>query len=344
MYDPVVRLLMIVMSTISAVGSLSIILTYLLFKKMREKKLIELMFYVSLSNFGTSIGSAMGIPRDGSALCWFQGIATNIFTLSSIFWTVVIALSLNRIVATAQMLDITPLVHLFCWILPAAISLVPISQVRYGSLGKEWCFYNARDDDFPDWNLAVWDWVGFYLWVFGSMIVILAIYVKIMGQRFLQLTHQRVADKLFNKLTYYPIMIMLCWTPAAIYDALDKVEDESKQNGIGNIITTTLACSQGVLVSSTFWIQNYDYVFGDASSKKAISSDGITGTNLFDSYNSVSEPLEQDARTSEMTNSIFGNSTKQVPEVGFDIPLYRGTNSTISKAETRRTGGDSIFV
>jgi len=74
----------------------------------------------------------MGTPLNHSSSCYFEGIVTNVFTLSSVFWCVLITFLLNTIVNKARPFEIKKWMHLLCWGLPVLLTLLPFTKTNYG--------------------------------------------------------------------------------------------------------------------------------------------------------------------------------------------------------------------
>ena len=108
-------LAMCIVSTVSIVACGTILYSYWLFPDLFKKQIHQVIFYISLSNFLNAFGAMMGDPIDGSAACLFQALDTNIFTLSSITWNVVLNYMMYEIVNGGNY-TINYVTHLICWV------------------------------------------------------------------------------------------------------------------------------------------------------------------------------------------------------------------------------------
>ena len=78
---------MVVCSGASILGCLTVVVSILVFSRYYLRKAsMEILLYMFISNLLTSAGSLVGEPEDCSSICWFEGIVTNVFTLSSVLW------------------------------------------------------------------------------------------------------------------------------------------------------------------------------------------------------------------------------------------------------------------
>ena len=98
-------------SAISCVSCLPAIISLLIFPELQSKTYYQMIFYLNIAVLFTSCGSLVGEPVDESAACWFEGIMTNIFTLSSVFWTVIISWMIFSIVVFEKQVKINYFVH-----------------------------------------------------------------------------------------------------------------------------------------------------------------------------------------------------------------------------------------
>jgi hypothetical protein len=238
-------------SILSAVCSATIIMAYALIPAVRKRKYFAALFYIGISNFITSLGSSFGFVRDDSPECWMQGIVTNVFSLSSIAWTVVVSLILNHAVTRAEMLEITPQMHVVCWGLPAIVTSLPLIELKFSSSGgKYWCFYVSEDQNYPYYKLVLWRWAGFFFWMLLGVVVILFLFIVADQKKAKLFTESAYLIRFVEKLRYYPMVIVICWLPGGIYDSVPY------NSRYVNIATTTLGCLHGTLVAVIFWAQN----------------------------------------------------------------------------------------
>ena len=252
---------MTIVSIISVITSASIVASYLLFFDTLYKQTNQAIFFLSLSTMLTCMGSSFGTPPDNTAACWFEGIGTTIFTLSSIFWCVVIDYMLYAIIIGKPYV-ITTTTHILCWGFPTLVALLPLINARYGNPdNSSWCFV-ADDDRTPAYGILMWTWVSYYSWiwlsVFAMVFLLLRIYMlthKIQREHTLQ-----AINKVIRKLILYPPIIILCWILATVYDSIvantasgDDMYYYSFSDQMLNITSSIMACSQGVLITFAFW-------------------------------------------------------------------------------------------
>jgi hypothetical protein len=286
-------------SGLSAVCSATIILAYALVPVVRTRKYFEALFYIGISNFLTSVGSSFGFVREDSPECWVQGIMTNVFTLSSIAWTVVVSLMLYYAVNRAEMLKITPLMHLICWGLPVAVTCLPLMELEFSSSdGRYWCFYESDNEDYPYLRLVLWEWVGFYFWVLFGVAVILCLFLVTSQKKAKLFTESAYLIKFVEKLKFYPIIIVICWLPSGIYDSVPYY------SRFVNIATTTLGCLHGTLVAAVFWTQNYRVMQTLRRDSSASEDLGVTLSSVGSHTQSpMFEEGEEDAEQNEFRDS-----------------------------------------
>lgn len=213
-------LFMIIPSSFSAALSVSVVITLLMFRRktLLRKPYLQIILYIFISNSLTSIGSSVGFPRDGSALCWFQGITTNVFTLSSCLWTLLIPFVLMRIL-NAKMrttaVTVSLYFHVLCWGIPIFVTLLPLLNMTYGS-PPGWCWI-VDTNDTPAWAPRLWYWVSYYIWIWisitGSIFANGVVFFKLQQ---VEAVTRSTFQPIFYDLAIYNLIIALCWmVPAA---------------------------------------------------------------------------------------------------------------------------------
>jgi hypothetical protein len=133
---------MFAFSFLSTVSTFCVLVTLFIFRKdLRRKPTTPIIFNIFISNFLTSIGSLPGVPIDQSFGCWFEGFVTNVFTLSSMFWTVVITWMMYCTIANTSLDYNHVLVSLLCWGVPVLATFLPFINSSYGAPdGEGWCW------------------------------------------------------------------------------------------------------------------------------------------------------------------------------------------------------------
>lgn len=212
--------LMFGISLTSALACLSILISYFLFwTHLMRKPSMEILFYVFLSNFLTSLGSMVGNPVSGSAACWFEGIITNVFTLSSILWTVVVVVLLYSVVAYKHPLAINLYFHVVCWGFPVLATFLPFVNSTYGAPeGMGWCWVIDLPNT-PLWAPELWYWLSFYIWIWLAFFIIAALVSSIIYKmRSIKNETSKKFKAILFQLVGYPIIILICWLPSSISD------------------------------------------------------------------------------------------------------------------------------
>ena len=227
-----------IVGAISCVASVVVVLTIFSVEALKKKAYNKYVLYIASANLFGSFGASLGFVREGTMLCWFQGLVTNYFPLLSLFWTTYLGYMLVRIlspsngrrVAQSTMHnDMSLPLQGFIWIFPAILTLAPLSTNTYGVYGEEaeygWCFIESCSRS-TKWSTSFWVIVSFYLWIWAA----LATYICFFAYIYLVLTRQRsvqvrqVMTTAIQNLGYYLLVIILCWGFATVYDILDSLE------------------------------------------------------------------------------------------------------------------------
>mmetsp|Transcript_10616 Transcript_10616/g.25966 ORF Transcript_10616/g.25966 Transcript_10616/m.25966 type:complete len:800 (-) Transcript_10616:247-2646(-) len=190
-----------VVSSISAVGSLGIILFYASFPDLRNFS-YTLVFWMAVSELAYAASNLIGNPSDGSAECYAQAILQSYSILAAILWNLVIAYVLkNAILFPQKMLGITkrlPYFHLYCWGAPLVLTVLPIATHSYGnSIG--WCWIKGTTAG------EFWRFFQFYLPLWAVMGYNIQMYMSVREAL------NEVRGISGNTLLYFPIILVFCW-------------------------------------------------------------------------------------------------------------------------------------
>jgi hypothetical protein len=224
-------------------------------KELGKKPSTVAVFYMFISNMLTSFGSLTGAPADGSGACWFEGIVTNIFTLSSVLWTAVLTLMLYSLLVSKHPMKVTLLTHAICWGIPLLATFLPFIDSTYGSPGgaEDWCWV-VTTDDAPAWVPVLWYWLSFYAWLwlaFATTIVTFCLII-LEFKKILPTTRATFLS-IFNKLSGYPIIILACWLGSSVSDFYEYTDPNFGLDDGPNALITAMDCSMGLLSALYFW-------------------------------------------------------------------------------------------
>ena len=137
------------MSLLSALCSAIVAITGTIFTDMRRRPFMQIITFMAFSDMMGSIASAFGFPSGSSLLCPIQSFGFVFFYKASWMWMVMMAYQLWN-VANRGKLGLSKLqMHVLCWVVPLVSTLLPLSQVQFGSPlvnSSSWCFF---EDDVP---------------------------------------------------------------------------------------------------------------------------------------------------------------------------------------------------
>lgn len=221
-------LVMQLCSSLSCISSLFIILTFFLSPDLHKSELAKLVSLICTSDLFGSIGMAIGHPENGSFECWLQAILTNIFPISGVFWTTLIAYMLLSNVFKLQSFERFPsYIYLLCCFIPIIFTFLPLITNQFGVNDHEksgWCFLRNRSDS-PSWSLIFWTAVSFYIWMWGGMLAYLILFVIVIIEAYrIYMVNPSLPswNSLSNLLKYliFPFNLFICWFPSTVYDFL----------------------------------------------------------------------------------------------------------------------------
>ena len=278
-YDWYIFVVYILPGALSMIGSILVVLTYVLFKRLRKKRYVELMVYVSVSNFFFSLGGSLGPVPTYSLACWYQGIMTNVGYVNAALWITVINFHLWMTVRFTPPPRGMFWTHLFIWTVPLLFSLLPLSTNTYGNPGGDtdtsWCFVVTTTDDDPSEknthgevtrsqlvSEVVWVWFSFYVWVIGAIILDCGLTISILWTLQTDSERTKAIRKQVYGLLLYPLVLAIASAPNAMVDTNTSIgsDDDEEQRTHGFDIKSAVSCMlmllSGFMLSLVFFYVN----------------------------------------------------------------------------------------
>ena len=250
-------------SLASALSSASIVLTVLIFPKLKKKVSSTVAMQLALANVCAAVPTIVGEQYNGTPLCWFQGIGANFGQLATMFWTVLITNMMYQMIINGKPAAFKRAEIALCWTLPLIFTLLPLINATYGSplydddlLPYGYCWV-VEDDRTPSWGLSFWGWFSFYAWVWLCIGIIFIMYARILkrlsGDKIPKSTKAALLG-VIARLRVYPIIIVVSWLWTCITD----VREELLANPGSEFISFLLPCLQGTFTGLAFFIGNED--------------------------------------------------------------------------------------
>jgi hypothetical protein len=203
-------------AAISLCSSLSVVLTGVAFAEMRKRLFMHIIFFISFSDLGTSVGALLGYPGQGTIACSAQAFLVSYFIKTTIFWNAMLCYQLYSLVVRGTVgLSITTM-HLIIWPLAALLALLPLTTSTYGRSGPnttvEWCFlHEHRTPLYVFWNFL--DWIAVVL-VLNLLMVWLArqVLVKLRTGTG-SAASQAMGKQIYQSLFLFPLVLFCTYFP-----------------------------------------------------------------------------------------------------------------------------------
>ena len=296
-------------SLASMLASLSIVITFLVFrKKMQTKKAMVLYLYIFGCHLMTSASMMVGSPLNGSKECWYQGIISNWFTMSAIMWTILVLLLLYSNIAYPKPLEISIYHHALCWGLPTLLTFLPLSNSTYGiSNGNGYCRVIGPSQ-------ITWMWIGYYgviyTCILNAGIISICFFVQLHTTVQLRQTVNKFKSAFFV-VSAYPVVFLFCWLPSTIADMLSVLHPDAPLSLEAINVTTGLACSTGLISAVVFWVTNEPVRVMWAQTIRRIfgmTSENDNGSNCSSSLSNFSQRIPNSSGKL-MSRTISGNES-----------------------------------
>eukprot|EP00300_Choanocystis_sp_HF-7_P033462 c45810_g1_i1.p1 GENE.c45810_g1_i1~~c45810_g1_i1.p1 ORF type:complete len:343 (-),score=53.89 c45810_g1_i1:87-1067(-) len=253
--------LMFSTSLISVLSTAAVIISLVCQPNFRRKQSSIILLNLFVSQFLTSLGSMVGEPEDKSVACWFEAIVTNIFTLSSVFWAVIVAWLLFATVRVFRKPVNLKLVAVLCYGIPTIVTFATFANASYGSPPPEaigWCWV-IETSRTPAWAIEFWYWVNFYGWMWLSFlalfVLLLSVLVSYLHLRSIKSPSLTALRELLISLAGYPIAIVIAWFPSTCEDFYDYNHPEGANiPDWVHAFINICACSMGTFCAFAYFV------------------------------------------------------------------------------------------
>jgi hypothetical protein len=158
--------------------------------------------------------------------------------------------------------------HLICWGIPILVTFLILTTNTFGCANDDdstecWCWISDRSNS-PRWTNQFWVFFSFYLWVWFSLLVYVAIFIFVLFnlQRMTGTVEKSIVGVrsiLIRTLIGYPVIIIICWAMSSFYDIYITINPESPllSDPILLIVYTCLPALQGTLTAGLFIFSHY---------------------------------------------------------------------------------------
>lgn len=149
--------------------------------------------------------------------------------------------------------------HLICWLIPLASTLLPLTTSRYGrddDAQLAWCFIEGNS-----YVEIIWVVFSFYLIMVASMLTMVYYSIRIhLKYRDIDLkTHNPEVHAVVDMLWMYPVAMMVNWIPNLTVSILANIQDSSFHTDTAEKIfnlVTILATQNGTFTAIIFFMKS----------------------------------------------------------------------------------------
>lgn len=238
---------------------------------MTKGNLMPIILYMSVSDFFMNAASALGFPRDGTFVCWLQGISVNYFALCSWLWTTLLAYRVYCTIRYSKVNITAQQMNCIGWGLPAILILLPMITFtgKYGASesNSQWCLLQTKENT-PDWLIDFWTYITIFAWLFVCIICMLTWQVLIM-YHFRTSPVRAIVNRTYDKVYLYPVAMIVCWMLNFWCDAIS-----THSGGTLDALSMFFGISNGLLAALIFMVKSEEarrrwslYLFPPARSR-----------------------------------------------------------------------------
>ena len=242
----------VIAAVFSCFLSLLVVITYLLFPRLRNKLFMKIITMISLCDCIANSTELNGMPQTRE-LCVAQAMVLQFFYPASWMWTVILTYLLYSLATDGKISLPEWKMHLIVWGTCTAITLLPFTSSTYGQEEGDhyWCYIqptkrvnNKAASDF-------WQYLTFDCMLFGCFLLMTLwgtlIFYK---QRTQQIVATKMVRTAIRTLFVYPIVLLFTWFPNAF---LITLFPSYPQDSTMWIIFECLSIWQGGLTAIVFF-------------------------------------------------------------------------------------------
>ncbi len=260
MTENIFLLITSMVAIMSVTGSLLVVLTFIVFPKMRRRMLMKMIAYISLADFFSNIGYVpLSRPPNGTPLCTIQGFFNLTTYPMSWLWTLAVVYSLyylahySRTPSNGNML----ILHLTCWGIPIVLTCISLGFSKLG-----------RQDTYPVFEVCnyygglaaeTYHIVTYY----GLLLLVFGIMIYLQKNIFLleQVNDPRIFIATYNiaktSLSLYPTVLLICWFPHGLVSIVEYFDTStSSAYKEAYFVTDMLKIMHGFLTATLFFYRS----------------------------------------------------------------------------------------
>lgn len=226
-----IKMINIIVSIISSLGSVFVLLTYFMFPRLRIFS-YTLVFWLAFSELMFAISNMMGQDEDGSNVCMAQSLIQSYFGLAMVFWTTTIAFTLKQSIVSPLKLKRASkhLIRffLYCFGLPAILTAFPFLTDSYGQSGG-WCWLKndsaGRFWRFMQFYLPLWTCMAYNARVAFDM----RQHIEHLREHMAMVVGDDESKLPKRSFLFFPLVLLISWTFATVNRVQQMISPENPQ-------------------------------------------------------------------------------------------------------------------
>lgn len=226
---------------LTTISSLIMIILPIFNLQLRNYYPFQLIIVLAILDFLWNCASLISVEAiKSNTYCNWQAAFIQIFNLSDILWTAFLSFEMYNVVYKEMPKlmygYIKPLICIL--VLSSISSIIPLILQAYGHSGA-WCFINnpksSRDE------ILILRITMFYgpVWIVISWNIFVSVKVYLKMKHYFNSENQYIV----NKLVYYPLILLICYTPITISRVFNSIFDSQSFN----IFAECVLMTEGVL-------------------------------------------------------------------------------------------------
>lgn len=258
-----------ILSGLAMAASLGTIIFIRSRSSLWKKNICKFVVIMMVNEFGTSIGTSLGMSTNGSFDCWVQAFLTNYFPYCQSMWLSLTAWMLYRIIFFSKPTVLcSPYSFALCSGMPLVFALLPLTTNAFGNEDDSsgWCFLRNRKNS-PKSGLTAWTIFHYsiiYLNIISYIFVLLKARIQLGTSLKTLGTQQTGAFKgimtMTQQLIWYPIILFVAILPESLYDGIAATGSgwDLTNDPVFIYVSHLMPIASGIAMPLAFFMTNHE--------------------------------------------------------------------------------------
>ena len=229
--------------------SLLIVASYLIFHDLRKLRYVELLTYAAITNAVFASCPLLGRSHEGQFACYYQGIIGSASCVSGALWMTVITYQLYIACVHGKVLGSMKWYRIGSVVGPLIVACSPLITNNFAPDGiGGFCFVKTTG------MYIMWRVLSCFLWILLGVILQIALLLLTFRRLYTTALSGDTSSKVWEsawKLTLYPCLYIVCWSPQAYFNLRPM---HANFSGLWSEVALVMLILNGSIFGATFFL------------------------------------------------------------------------------------------